>query len=177
MEEGGYLLHVAGRWDLFSRGTDFAWPGLPHSRATPQQKELPEERASPASGAARGPFVYLPPQGQQDTADKPPPPPGPWNKVWGHRGPGPQTGASGEGNLYLPPLKTLSALAGVAQWIECRLACKPKGLGLDPQSGHMPGLQARSPVGDVRGTTNQCISHVLMFVSSFSLPPLLSKNK
>lgn len=43
-EEGLHLLHVARRWDLFSGGADFGWPGLPHSRATLRQKELPEER-------------------------------------------------------------------------------------------------------------------------------------
>ena len=41
------------------------------------------------------------------------------------------------------------ALAGVAQWIECQ-ACEPKGGWLDSQSGPMPGLQARSPVGGAR---------------------------
>ena len=35
------------------------------------------------------------------------------------------------------------ALAGVAQWIDC----KAKGYQFDSQSGHMPGFRARSPVG------------------------------
>ena len=37
------------------------------------------------------------------------------------------------------------ALAGVAQWIEC--GPQTKGLQFNSQSGHMPGLQARSPAG------------------------------
>ena len=37
------------------------------------------------------------------------------------------------------------ALAGVAQWIECWPVAK--GHRFDSQSGHMPGLQAGSPVG------------------------------
>ena len=35
----------------------------------------------------------------------------------------------------------------MAQWIECWLACELKGRQFTSQSGHMPGLQARSPVG------------------------------
>ena len=38
------------------------------------------------------------------------------------------------------------ALDSVAQWIECRSA-NQKGCWFDSQSGHMPGLQARSPAG------------------------------
>ena len=47
------------------------------------------------------------------------------------------------------PLKVdFLMLAGVAQWIaEWVLACEPKGRRFDSQAGHMPGLQARSPVG------------------------------
>ena len=56
--------------------------------------------------------------------------------------------------------------------------CKPKGRWFNSQSGHMPGLWARSPVRGMWEATNQCISHTLKFSSlSFSLPPLLSKNK
>ena len=51
-------------------------------------------------------------------------------------------------------------------------ACKPKGHQFDAQSGHMPGLQARSLVGGVWG------NHTLMFLSrSVSLPSPLSKTK
>ena len=52
-------------------------------------------------------------------------------------------------------------------------ACKPKGCQFNSQSGHMPGLWTRSPVGGhIRG------NHTLMFFFlSFSLPSPLSKNK
>ena len=59
------------------------------------------------------------------------------------------------------------ALAGVAPWIECWPASQ-KGHSFDSQSGHIPGLQARSPVGHLGMRGN----HTLMFLSlSF---PLLS---
>ena len=38
------------------------------------------------------------------------------------------------------------ALAGVAQWTECRPASQ-RVAGSIPSVGHMPGLWARSPVG------------------------------
>ena len=62
------------------------------------------------------------------------------------------------------------ALVGVADWA---LACEPKGHRFDSQSGHKPGLQARSLVKrHMRG------NHTLLFLSlSFSLPSPLSKNK
>ena len=48
----------------------------------------------------------------------------------------------------------------------------------DSQSGHMPGLQARSPLGGVRKATDQCISHTLMFLFLYpSLPLSLKINK
>ena len=38
-------------------------------------------------------------------------------------------------------------------------ACEPSGCWFDSQSGHMPGLQTRSPVGDSwEGTTHWCFS-------------------
>ena len=43
-------------------------------------------------------------------------------------------------------MKYALALAGVAQWIECWPA-EARGCWFDSQSGHMPGLWARSPVG------------------------------
>ena len=58
---------------------------------------------------------------------------------------------------------------GSVDWV---LACEPKGLLFNSQSGHKPGLWARSPVGGTQEET-----HTLMFLSlSFSLPSL-SKNK
>ena len=73
------------------------------------------------------------------------------------------------------PVKAIElALGGVAQWIEHQPAYEPKGRRFDSQSGHIPGLQARLPVGGVRKRGN----HTLMFLSlSFSLPSPLSKNK
>ena len=35
---------------------------------------------------------------------------------------------------------------GSVDWVP---TCEPKGLRFDSQSGHMPGLRARSPVGGV----------------------------
>ena len=52
----------------------------------------------------------------------------------------------------MPGERLREALASVAQWIECQ-AYKPKGRWFDSQSGHMPGLQARSPVGGAQEAT------------------------
>ena len=71
-----------------------------------------------------------------------------------------------------------SALAGVAQGIECWPGSrKVTNSILSP--GHMPGLQARSPVGDVREATDPCISCMSMFLYSLSpsLPLCLKLNK
>ena len=43
--------------------------------------------------------------------------------------------------------------------------CHLRGYLFDSQSGHMPGLQARSPAGGVREATNRCSSHTSMFLS------------
>ena len=51
-------------------------------------------------------------------------------------------------------------------------ACEPKGHQFNSQSGHMPGLWARSPVGD----TQEATTLMLVSLSSF-LPSPLSKNK
>ena len=56
---------------------------------------------------------------------------------------------------------------------------KPKDRWFNSQSGHTPGLWARSLVGGVWEETDQCFSHTftLMFLSlSFSFPSLLSKT-
>ena len=58
------------------------------------------------------------------------------------------------------------ALAGVAQWIEC-------GLQVDSQSGHMPGLRARSSVE----ATWEATTHWCFLSLSFSIPSPLSKYK
>ena len=63
------------------------------------------------------------------------------------------------------------ALAGVAQWIECQ-PVNQKVTGSIPSLGHMPGLQARSPVGGAQEVTmNWC------FFPFLSASPPLSKNK
>ena len=48
--------------------------------------------------------------------------------------------------------KNTSALAGVAQWIECWPA-NQNVAGSIPNLGHMPGLQTRSPVRDAQEAT------------------------
>ena len=63
-------------------------------------------------------------------------------------------------HIHSSYLKALIALAGVAQWTECQ-----KGHQFDSHSGHVPGLQARSPQG-----VREKQPHV-----DVSLP--LSKNK
>ena len=53
-------------------------------------------------------------------------------------------------------------------------ACKPKGLQFNSQSGHMPGLHARSPIGGTwEAITHWCVSPSL----SPSLPLSLKINK
>ena len=44
-------------------------------------------------------------------------------------------------------LRNKLALAGAAQWIECRPVNEPKGHWFDTQAGYVSGLWARSPVG------------------------------
>ena len=50
-----------------------------------------------------------------------------------------------------------SALAGVAQWIECQ-PVNQRVTGSIPSLGHMPGLQARSTVEGVRKATHIDVS-------------------
>ena len=69
-----------------------------------------------------------------------------------------------------------SAVAGVAQWIECQPG-NQKVASLNPSQGTYPGCQPGPQVGDVQEATDQCISRTLMFPPSFSLPSPLSKNK
>ena len=66
-------------------------------------------------------------------------------------------------------IKTYSpGWCGSVDWVP---ACESKGCMFDSQSGHMPELQARSPVGDVQGATTHWY-----FFPSFS-PPLFSLKK
>ena len=58
--------------------------------------------------------------------------------------------------VYLNKERALPGWCGSVDWA---LACKPKGCWFGSQSGHMPGLQARSPVGDAwETTTHWCFS-------------------
>ena len=58
--------------------------------------------------------------------------------------------------------------------MDWELACEPRGYRFDSQSGHMPGLWVKSPMGGVRGaTTHRCFSPSL----SPSLPLSLKTNK
>ena len=45
-------------------------------------------------------------------------------------------------------LKNHKCYLGCCGSVDCALACEPKSCRLDSQSGHMPGLQARSQVGN-----------------------------
>ena len=60
---------------------------------------------------------------------------------------------------------------GSVDWVP--LACEPKGCWFDSQSGHMPGLWARSLVGGMQEATDGCFSRTLMFFYLF-LPPFSS---
>ena len=76
--------------------------------------------------------------------------------------------------IWMPaPLKRKTISPGWCGSVDWVLACKPKGRQFNAQSGHMPGLQARSPVkGRARG------NHTMTFLSlSFHFPSPLSKNK
>ena len=71
---------------------------------------------------------------------------------------------------YILKIRDSPIWCGLVDWMP---ACKPKGPQFDSQSGYMPGLQARSPVGG-RDRGN----HTLMFLSlSFPFPSPLSENK
>lgn len=48
----------------------------------------------------------------------------------------------------------MMALVCLAQWIEAS-ACGLKGPGFDSGQGHMPQLQAQSPLGGVQEAANQ----------------------
>ena len=71
------------------------------------------------------------------------------------------------------PKKKKKKCPGWCSSVDGALACKSKGCWFDSQSGHMPGLGARSPAGGTWGTTiHWCFSPCL----SPSLPHSL-KNK
>ena len=52
---------------------------------------------------------------------------------------------------------------GWCDTVDWALACEPKGRQFDSQSGHMPGLRARSPVRGVQeATTRWCFFPVIL---------------
>ena len=56
-------------------------------------------------------------------------------------------------------LQELAFFLGCCGSVDWVLACEPKGSWFDSQSGHMPGLQARSPVRGTReASTHWCFS-------------------
>ena len=75
------------------------------------------------------------------------------------------------------PLGLLTAFKKVQPWLVwlsgSSAGCEPKGRQFNSQSGHMPGLLARSPVGGTReATTHWCFSPSL----SPSLPLFKNNN-
>ena len=74
-------------------------------------------------------------------------------------------------NVHCPTIFTKTALACVAQWIECWPANQRVSSSI-PSLGHMPGLQAGSPVWGWG-------KHTVMFLSFFflSLFPSLKVNQ
>ena len=69
----------------------------------------------------------------------------------------------GREGTYLIIIKACPGWCGLVDWV---LDCELKGHQFDSQAGHMPGLQAKFPVGG------------MLFLSlSFSLPFPLSENK
>ena len=77
-------------------------------------------------------------------------------------------------------LEVLSSVLKIVLGALACVACEPKGCWFNSQSGHMPGLRARSPVGGKREATNPCFSHTSMLLSnvdvsvSFFLSPFSS---
>ena len=57
---------------------------------------------------------------------------------------------------------------GSVNWM---LACEPKICRFKSQSGHMPGLQARSPVGGIQEAAYRYISYTLLVSLPLFLPP------
>ena len=75
------------------------------------------------------------------------------------------------GKSFIKLLTVGPGWCGSADWVP---ACKPKGRRFDSQSGHMPGLRTRSPVGGTwEATAHPCFSPSL----SLSLPLSVKINK
>ena len=75
------------------------------------------------------------------------------------------------GHLCICFFKKYILLPGWCSSVDWAWACKPKGRQFNSQSGHMPGLPARSPVGDAwEATTHRCLP-----LSSFPLSLKINK--
>ena len=72
-------------------------------------------------------------------------------------------------NSYLDPV-----WCGSVDWVP---ACEPKCHWFNSQSGHMHGLQSRSPVWGLLEAIDQCISCTLMFLSLSPFLPFSEKKK
>ena len=93
-----------------------------------------------------------------------------WNKGVESSLPAPPFKDKGELNTFVNRSERFHP--GWCSSVDWALTCKPKGPWFDSQSGHMPGLWARSPVRDA------CERQPHIAVSlPFSLPSPLSKNK
>ena len=80
-------------------------------------------------------------------------------------------------NKSLPNLKkTQQNSPGWCGSADGVLACKPKGHWFNPQSGHMPGLRARSPVEGAQEATDWCVYCTSTFLP-ISFPFSLKINK
>ena len=75
-----------------------------------------------------------------------------------HRGPFMAVGNQdlGADSGHLCRLKNVSRCPGWCGSVDQALACELKGRWFNPWSGHMPGLQARSPVGGAQEVTTHC---------------------
>ena len=71
-------------------------------------------------------------------------------------------------------IKDVNSCPGWCSSVDWVLACKPRGHGFNSQPGHMPRLQARSPVGGTReATIHWCFSP--SFSPSFPLSLKINK--
>ena len=71
--------------------------------------------------------------------------------------------------------KPLERVAG--PWLSGWSAgCEPKGRGFDSQSGHMPGLRARTPVGGCKRQPHTDISLFLLLFPSLKINKISIKS-
>ena len=77
-------------------------------------------------------------------------------------------------NLFFKNHFRSTGWCGSADWV---LACEPKGCPFDSQSGHMPGLWARSPVRGMWEATDWCTFLYIDASLPLFLPLSLKINK